>query len=323
MDIVSLGEILIDMFPVEVGRRLLDVSAFYPKPGGACANVAVAAARLGRQSAFIGKVGSDAFGTSLIKTMDDNGVDTRGMRVDRKARTTLVFIAMPDENSAEYVFFRNPGADLCLEPGELDLELIRGAKVLHCASLLLAGEPARTAQFSAVEAARNGGALISFDVNYRPALWEDANDALEQTWRMVGLSDLLKVNEQELELLTGSRDPQAGGTELLKKGARLVAVTLGVNGSWYISPGFSGYVPPFPVETIDAIGCGDSFIASLLSSLIEIGGDLSSLEEAELIKCFTYANAAGALTATNRGVIPALPTDVQVVKFLKDSDNYR
>ncbi len=214
IDIVSVGEILIDMFPVEIGRKLGEVSAFYPKPGGASANVAVAAARLGAKSAFIGKVGNEAFGQVLIQTLAENGVETRGMRVDEKVRTTVVFIAMPDENNAEFIFFRNPGADLCLREDELDLGLLRNTKALHCGSLLLVDEPARSAQYAAVQAAREGGALISFDVNHRPGLWADKTHALEEIWKMVALADLLKVNERELHLLTGSNDPETGAREL-------------------------------------------------------------------------------------------------------------
>ena len=124
MDIVCLGEVLVDMFPAELGRKLAEVSAFRPKPGGAPANVAVAAARLGAESAFIGKVGDEAFGHHLADVLADEGVETRGMRFDTYARTGLAFIAMPDENTAEFVFYRNPGADMMLRAEELDRELL-------------------------------------------------------------------------------------------------------------------------------------------------------------------------------------------------------
>jgi fructokinase len=317
MDIVSVGEILIDMFPVEIGRKLAEVSAFYPKPGGASANVAVAAARLGMASAFIGKVGNEAFGQVLIRTLADNDVETRGMRVDEEVRTTVVFIAMPDENNAEFIFFRNPGADLCLRADELDMELIKNTRTLHCGSLLLVDEPARSAQYAAVKAAREGGALISFDVNHRPGLWPDKTRALEEIWKMIALADLLKVNERELHLLTGSNDPETGAKELLKRGVSLVAVTLGTEGSFFCNGKHHGMIPPFTVKTVDAIGCGDAFIAGLLSTLVKAPGRLSDLDSQTLSTCFTYANAVGAVTALNRGVIPALPTAVQVDAFIK------
>lgn len=317
-DVVSLGEILIDMFPVEIGRKLADVSAFYPKPGGACANVAVAAARLGSRSAFIGKVGSDAFGQSLIRTLGENGVETRGMCTDERVRTTVVFIAMPDENTAEFIFFRNPGADLCLRPEELDFEILANTKALHSGSLLLVDEPARSAQYKAVELAKNGGALISFDVNHRPGLWQDKRQALTQIWQMIELADLLKVNEVELKLLTGTSDPETGAKKLLESGVQLVAVTLGTQGSYFCSARFHGYVPPFVVKTVDAIGCGDAFIAGLLTRLGQISDNNLDLGEKDLFESFQYANAVGAVTALSRGVIPALPTATQVAEFIKN-----
>jgi fructokinase len=321
IQIVSLGEILIDMFPVEVGRKLADVSAFYPKPGGACANVAVGVSRLGKRSAFIGKVGDDPFGFSLISILKENGVETRGMKVDDRVRTSLAFIAMPDENSAEFIFYRNPGADLCLRSDELDPTLFETAKAFHCGSLSLVEEPARTAQYAAVEHARNAGAFISFDVNHRPRLWENESTAIAQIRKMIGLTDLLKVNEIELKLLTGTQDPVAGGNELLKSGVKLVAITLGTKGSYFFAAGCHGHVPPFIAPTIDAIGCGDAFVAGLLSALTSRSGSRLDPGESFLRSCFTYANACGALTSTKRGVIPALPTAQEVQEFMNEQTN--
>lgn len=318
MDVVSLGEILIDMFPVEIGRKLSDVSAFYPKPGGACANVAVGVSRLGKHSAFIGKVGNDPFGYSLVNALKENGVETRCMKMDEKIRTSLAFIAMPDENSAEFIFYRNPGADLCLRSDELDSSIFENAGAFHCGSLTLVDEPARTAQYTAVDLAKKAGAFISFDVNHRPRLWNDEGDALNQIWKMVGLADLLKVNEHELELLTGSKIPEVGGEILLKKGVKLVAITLGTKGSFFISSRTKGHIPPYTVTTVDAIGCGDAFIAGLLSYLVGKTDNHMVLDESVIRESFTYANAAGALTATKRGVIPALPTGREVDGFLHD-----
>ncbi|HID86970.1 MAG TPA: carbohydrate kinase, partial [Anaerolineae bacterium] len=154
MDIVCLGELLVDMFPAELGRPLAQVSAFHPKPGGAPANVAVAAARLGAQSAFIGKLGDDAFGHHLADVLRQEGVDVRGVRFDQEARTTMAFIAMPDENTQEFVFYRNPGADTRLHPDDLDRSLLRETRALHFGSLSLTHEPSRSATMEAVEIAR-------------------------------------------------------------------------------------------------------------------------------------------------------------------------
>ncbi|MEI8132147.1 MAG: PfkB family carbohydrate kinase [Leptolinea sp.] len=316
MDIVCQGTILMDMFPDAVGKRLADVKAFFPTPGGAPANVAVAATRLGRRCAFIGKVGSDAFGENLIRVMNDNRVDITGMRVDKNVRTTVVFIAMPDENNAEFVFYRNPGADLCLRADEIDETLVGSTKAFHCDSLSLVREPARSAHFHSVNVAKKAGAIISFDVNYRPSLWDSTSEVQEQTNKMVSECDVLKVNEIELELLTGSSDPEKGATSLLQRGPQLVAVTLGPNGSFFCSQKAIGFVASYKVKTIDAIGCGDAFMAGLLTKLTS-GLWLDMLDETNLKSVFRFANAVGAVTALTRGVIPALPTTQQVNDFIQ------
>lgn len=315
MDIVCLGELLVDMFPAEQGRRLAEVSAFLPKPGGAPANAAVAAARLGARSAFIGKLGDEAFGHHLAGVLQAHGVDTRGVRFDHDARTTLAFIAKPDPNTQEFVFYRNPGADTRLQADELDRDLLQSTRVLHFGSVSLGAEPIRTAVWEAVALARRAGALISFDVNYRPSLWESRELALEQITAMIPQTDLLKVNEVELELLTGSQDP-AASRRLLDKGPQLVVVTLGPHGSYFAAAAGGEPVAPFQVETVDATGCGDAFIAGLLCKLIVADDWHTLLVPAQLREILRYANAVGALTAQTMGVIPALPTAAQVEAFL-------
>lgn len=317
MRLVTLGEILIDMFPAETGRPLVEVSAFHPKPGGAPANVAVAASRLGAQSAFIGKVGDDLFGRHLIEVLKQQGVDTRGIRVSRTARTTMAIIALPDRHRAEFVFYRNPGADLLLQVGELDTNLLAEARALHIGSLSLVAEPARSATYEAVRLAREGGALISFDVNYRPSLWPDAETALAQIRGMAPFVDLLKVNEDELELLGGGGNPTAEVAQaLLDAGPRLVVVTHGTDGSEAFSRAASAATPAFNVETVDSIGCGDAFIAALLTKILAAPSLSAVLAPEPLAEALWYANAAGALTAQRQGVIPALPNQAEIERFL-------
>jgi fructokinase len=315
-EIVCLGEILIDLFPAEIGKKLADVSAFYPNPGGAPANVAVAVKKLGVLSGFIGKVGDDAFGYHLINVLKEQGVETRGMRVDESARTTLAFIALPDENTAEFVFYRNPGADLRLWPDELDRKMIENARALHIGSLSLVEEPARSATYKAVRWARQAGVLVSFDVNYRPSLWKEPKDALEQIKEMLPYANLLKVNETELALLTG-RDDKTGARKLLSEGPEIVVVTLGKKGSLVAAKEINCFMPAFPVETVDAVGCGDAFISGFLTKLALSPEWRRNLEEPIIMEALRYANAVGALTALKHGVIPALPTADEVDRFLK------
>lgn len=321
MDLICLGELLIDLFPAEVGRRLTEVSAFHPKPGGAPGNVAVAARRLGLTSAFIGKVGDDAFGRFLIDTLAATGVATDAIRIDDEARTTLAFIALPDPHHAEFVFYRNPGADTRLRPDELDEALLRRARALHVGSLSLAVEPSRAATLRAVEIARAAGALVSFDVNYRPSLWPGPDAAVNAIRELLPRADVIKVNEEELRLLTGSDDLDAGGAALLAAGPSLVVVTLGARGSAYRSAAAAGFVPAFAVPTVDAIGCGDAFMAGVLVGLLGGAGGAwpQRLDDAHLRPILRYANAVGALTATRAGALPALPTAAEVAAFLVTS----
>lgn len=313
MDIVALGEMLIDMFPAEKGKRLIEVSSFIPKPGGAPANVAVASARLGAATAFIGKVGQDFFGEMLRDVLRQENVDTRGLRFDDAARTTLALIAQPNENN-EYIFYRNPGADQRLRPDELDQELLRTTRVLHVGSVSLTDEPARSATLEAVRVAKQHNAIISFDVNYRPALWRSRDDALAQITAMLSQTDVLKVNESELELLTQTSDVAVGSAQLRARGPQLVVVTLGAQGSYFRTAQQSGYARAFEVDAIDATGCGDSFVGALLTQLVKHG--IANLDT-HIESALRYANAAGALTSTRRGALPALPTAPQVREFLK------
>ena len=315
MDIVCLGELLVDMFPAEVGRSLVEVSAFRPKPGGAPANVAVAAVRLGAKSAFIGKVGDDAFGHHLADILRQEGVKVRGMRYDKEARTGMAFIAMPDVNSYEILFYRNPGADMRLQVDELDRELLQGTRAFHFGSLSLIQEPSRSATMEAARIAREAGALISFDVNYRSDLWS-RSEARDRVMATIPHVNLLKVNEIEVDLLTGSTDPDTAGKTLLELGLDLCVVTLGPEGSFFQVAEGGGHIPAFEVETVDATGCGDAFIAGLLCQLV-VGADWrEQLSPARMRKVLRYANAVGALTALTQGVIPALPTADQVDEFL-------
>ena len=326
MDIVCLGELLVDMFPAEIGRSLVEVSAFRPKPGGAPANVAVAAARLGAQSAFIGKVGDDAFGHHLADVLRQEGVDVCGMRFDDQARTTMNIMAQPDANSYVCLFYRNPGADTLLRPDELDRPLLQATRAFHFGSLSLTDEPSRSATLEAVRIAHEAGALVSFDVNYRPTLWNSPTEAYERVMAVVPDVSLLKVNETELELLAGSEDLDAASQALLQQGPDLVVVTLGPSGSFFRVAEGGEHVPAFKVQTVDATGCGDAFVAALLCQLVcslpFAGGGpgrgwRDQLSPARMREILRYANAVGALTALTQGVIPALPTAAQVDQFLE------
>ena len=281
--------------------------------------MAVAAARLGRQSAFIGKVGHDAFGHFLLDALAQEKVETKGIRLDPEARTTLVFIALIDEHTPEFVFYRNPGADMMLRTEELDRELLQQTKIFHFGSISLISEPSRTTTFDAVRVAQEAGAFISFDVNYRPSLWPTPAAARAMIMRILPQVNLVKVNETELALLSGSTDLETGSQELLQRGPDLCIVTLGPDGSFFNIAAGSQSVPGFSVDTVDAVGCGDAFTAGLLTQFVAGEAWRNRLAPPELSRILRYANAVGALTATKQGVIPALPTATAVEQFLTEN----
>ncbi|MCQ3980670.1 MAG: hypothetical protein DPW09_45270, partial [Anaerolineae bacterium] len=293
----------------EIGRRLVEVSAFHPKPGGAPANVAVASARLGAKSAFIGKVGDDAFGRFLMDTLAHEQVNTAGMRLDPTARTTMAFIALPDPHHAEFVFYRNPGADIRLRPDELDRGLLQQAAVLHFGSVSLSVEPSRSATLAAVRLAREAGALISFDVNYRPSLWPNPAEALDVILAVLPQVNLLKVNEVELEMLSGSSDLDDGSQTLLERGPNLCVVTLGLHGSFFRSAQGNGSVPGFTVTTVDAIGCGDAFGAAFL---------VHFLRHEDVPAATRFANRVAGLNTTFMGSLTPELFHAQVKPYLTD-----
>lgn len=328
MQIVTLGEFLIDMFPGELGKKLTEVGSFLPKPGGAPANVAVAACRIGAKTGFIGKVGDDAFGHFLIDVLHDEGVETRGMRTDAEARTTMAFIAMPDPNHAEFVFYRNPGADTRLRPEELDKDLLESTTVFHFGSLSLTDEPVRSATLEAIRIVKAAGGMISYDVNYRPALWHSPDAALKAAQEMLSQANLLKINEIEAALLTGQDEldqtPESleqAAKALLERGPELIIITLGPGGSYFQTTEGGGYIAGFEVETVDAVGCGDAFIAGLLTRLTVDQDWRSRISPKAMREHLRFANAVGALTSLNKGVIPALPRLEQVEIFLKEQAN--
>ena len=317
IDIVCLGEMLIDMFPAEIGRPLAAVSAFYPVPGGAPANVAIAAARLGARSAFIGKVGDDAFGHFLSETLAHQDVETRGMRFDSEARTGLNFHAQIDEHTATHLFYRNPGADMRLRPDELERPLLQEARAFDFGTISLMEQPVKDATLEALHIARNAGAMIAFDVNYRPSLWTDPSAARQLIEATLPSVDVLKINADELLLITGSTDLEAGTAHLLAAGLQLCVVTLGPRGSFYRCASGSGLAPGFTVKAIDATGSGDAFTATLLVQLVT--GQESwhaQLQPARLQSILRRANAAGAITALRQGVLLALPDMKSLDSFL-------
>ena len=275
-DVVCLGEVLIDFVPTVTPTTLIEAPAFRKAPGGAPANVAVGLARLGVSSAFMGKVGDDAFGRFLVGVLAEAGVDVGPVRFSSEARTALAFVSLRADGEREFTFYRHPSADMLFAPAEVCAGAIRSAKVLHYGTISLIGEPVRSATLHAIDLAREAGCLVSCDPNLRLALWPDRAAARDGLLHAIAQAQVVKLSDDELRFLTGSDDPAAAREQLWHDRMALLVVTLGAAGCVYFTAGFSGVVGGFEVEAIDATGAGDGFVAGLLQGLL---ADRDGLEE--------------------------------------------
>ena len=315
MHITALGEILIDYTPMP--RSAAGMQVFEQNPGGAPANVLACAARLGRETAFIGKGGCDMQGEVLRQTLVDAGIDTRGLRSDPDAFTTLAFVSLSGTGERSFAFARKPGADTRLRAEELDESLLTGTAVLHIGSLSLTDEPARGATLKAVETAKRAGAVISYDPNYRALLWPNKEAAVEQMRSVLGAVDIIKLSDEETALLTGAQAPEAAAEKLLAQGIPVVMVTLGADGALVAAREGMRRVPGFPSEAVDTTGAGDSFWGGVLTCLTESGKRPEELTLAEAAEFARFGNAAAALSVRKRGAIPAMPARGEVLELLK------
>ena len=308
-DITAVGEILIDL--TQSGVNELGIPVFAANPGGAPANLAVAAARLGASTAFIGKVGTDSYGTFLRNTLIDNHVDVTGMVTDPRNRTTLAVVAVDKQGERTFSFYRDPSADVNLKAEEISADQLKNTKFLHFGSVSLTTDPARSATLFAAKAAKEYGALISYDPNYRASLWSDEATAVERMLEPLSMVDVLKVSDEELPLLTGTEDLEAGSKILADKGIALVLVTLGANGAFYRFGDQTGHIPGIKVKVGDTNGAGDTFFGATLAQLA--GFDkLEDITVAELENIIAIANKAAALTTSRHGAIPAMPSREEV-----------
>ncbi len=312
--VITLGELLIDFVSTRAGVSLEEAPAFEKAAGGAPANVAVGTARLGVTSAFLGKVGEDAFGRFLARTLKENGVDISGLCFSREARTMLAFVSLQASGERDFEFYRSPSADILYTPEEVHTALLQQARVFHFGSISLISEPSRSATLYAVETARQAGALISYDPTLRLNLWADEHAAREGIRLGWPLAHVIKVSEEELAFLSGMEDITQGAQALWHPELKLLVVTRGKDGCAYFTPDFNGEIPGFPVHAVDTTGAGDGFVAGMLAGLSE--QLLASLDQTRLHEILRFANAVGALTTTRRGAIPALPRRQEVEAFL-------
>ncbi len=317
---VCMGEILIDMMGTPAVADVADAQAFHPKPGGAPANVAVALRRLGVPSAFAGKVGDDAFGRLLRRTLEHDGVDVSSLATSKTQPTTLAFVAMDDRGVPSFSFYRHPGADLSLHPEDVRTELFDAARVFHFGSLSLVAPPAYDATLHALALAKERGLFTTYDPNYRPALWKDKAAAQAKMREPLTSVDLLKVSEEELGLLSGESGLNRGCEAIAEAGPAVIVVTRGAKGLYAWNRGETVEVAGRAVEVVDTTGCGDASMAGVVASLLRDCKGLSAgapIPQALFADALDYANRCAALTATRLGAIPALPTADDVGAFFE------
>ena len=301
--IVALGEVVADIYR---GEPISDVElGFVARPGGAPANVAVAASRLGSAAAFVGSVGEDLFGDFILRALESEGVETGGVsRQSAPTRTSLAFVEIAPDGDRAFTFYRTkPAADELLSAEDVTEKLIAGASFVNFGSIPLIREPARSATHRIARLAREHDVPVAFDVNFREHLWEGREAAREAVDPLLDLSTIVKLGDDELEPLLGTDDIDEAARTLLDRGVPLVLVSKGPDGAFYATSEFRGEVPAFDIEeVVDATGAGDAFLAAALVHLSDGAFTEEQVREATLRGC-----AAGALACTAYGAMSALP----------------
>lgn len=308
-DICALGELLIDLTQNGLssqGNPILEAN-----PGGAPCNVLALMSRLGRRTAFLGKIGSDGFGDQLARALEETGICTAGLRRDRHIHTTLAVVHTLPGGDRDFSFYRNPGADVQLSPEELDENLIRSSKIFHFGSLSMTDEPCRSATRRAIAIAEEAGILRSFDPNLRPPLWTDLNAAREQILYGLAHCDILKISDNEIQWLTGEADFDRA-VQWLKAHFQipLILLTLGKDGSRAYCGKVRAEQPGFTVDTIETTGAGDTFFGAILHQILSKGWREYTRQELE--QMLRFANAAAAIITTRRGALRVMPTPDEI-----------
>ena len=307
-DVTAMGELLID-FTMN-GQSEQGNNMFEACPGGAPCNVLAMLNKLGRKTAFIGKVGRDQFGRLLKETIADSGIETKGLVMDEDIRTTLAFVHTFPDGDREFSFYRNPGADMMLSEDEVDYELIRQSKVFHFGTLSMTDEPAKTATKKALEAAKEAGCLITFDPNLRDPLWKSLDDAKEAMEYGFRFCDMLKISDNEIQFVSGKEDYDEGIRYLQENyHIPVIFLTMGKEGSRAYYQDIRVEKPGFTVKAIETTGAGDTFCGCAINGLLKYG--LDGLTEETLGELLTYANAGAALITLKKGAIRSMPEPSQ------------
>ncbi|MBQ7500314.1 MAG: carbohydrate kinase [Clostridia bacterium] len=310
-DLTALGELLIDFTPA--GKSAKGMELFERNPGGAPANVLAAYNKLGGNTAFIGKVGDDAFGHFLADTVNSYGINTDNLLFDPEIPTTLAFVTLDGKGDRSFSFYRKPGADIMLRKDEVSKELLENTDIFHFGSVSMTDDPAWSATFFAADYARRNGAITSYDPNYRPLLWKDESDAVIRMTEGLEYGDIVKVSDEEMTLMTGKTDIDAGAEKILRYGADIVYVSMGAKGSFCATKKHSVRLETYDVKTIDTTGAGDAFLGAILHRLHgKTRDDIADISLEEMTDILDYANAAGSVTTTRTGAAVAVPTEEEI-----------
>lgn len=313
-DVVAMGELLIDFTmngTSEQGNNMFEAC-----PGGAPCNVLALLNKMGKKTAFLGKVGKDQFGTLLRETLDEIGIDTSNLLVDNEVNTTLAFVHTFPDGDREFSFYRNPGADMMLTANEVNPEFIAQSKIFHFGTLSMTHDEVREATKKAVKAAKDSGLLVSFDPNLRPPLWSSLELAKEQMEYGFANCDILKISDNEIQFVSGKEDYDEGIQYLQERyHIPLILLTMGKDGSRAYYKGMRVERAGFKCNTIETTGAGDTFGGSALNYLLE--HDFNHLTEEQLGELLTFANAAAAIVTTRKGALRAMPNREEVVELIQ------
>lgn len=317
-DVTALGELLIDF--TENGSSSQGNPLMEANPGGAPCNVLSMLQKLGKQTAFIGKVGKDMFGRQLRQAVESVGIDTKNLVEDEEVHTTLAFVHTYPDGDRDFSFYRNPGADMMLAKEEIQEDLIRDSKVFHFGTLSSTHDGVREATRYAIDVAKEAGCVISFDPNLRPPLWKTLEDARKEIEYGLSKADILKISDNEIEFICGTSDYDKGAEMLIEKyNIPLICVTLGKAGSRAYYKGMSVDVPGFiQKNTIETTGAGDTFCACMIHAVLEHG--LDNFTRDNLEEMLTFANAAASLITTRKGALAVMPSKEEVLEMLKSRE---
>ncbi len=315
-DVTAIGELLIDF--TENGYSSQGNHLFEANPGGAPCNVLAMLSRLGRKTAFIGKVGDDYLGKHLKEVIEKLGIDAQNLLLDHEVHTTLAFVHTLPDGDRDFSFYRNPGADMRLQPEEINTELIRQSRIFHFGSLSMTHSCVREATKKALSAAKEGGCLLSFDPNLRVPLWDSPEEAREQIAFGMSRCDILKISDNELQWFTGREDYEEGIAALRRQyPISLILLSLGREGSRAYAGSSRAEVPSLLQEkTVETTGAGDTFCACALNYILDHG--VKGLSDKELQEMLCFANAAASLITTKKGALKVMPERPEIERLLKE-----